>query len=210
MGETMTVKASRWDAFVDRQKEKLINEVQEMQAARARDLHRLEDADGDSEEPESEQAPLEDDVAELQSLVDRMDDWKDLSRYSGKSISMASTWRGNEMRTHVLAFAEKAGGYDVDFMRLSYKKSIEVRADGAAEGPAVTLASVLPRCSDERLSHGSGANALDTSEAQWIELLKQPDIAKFAIALAFRDSLERDGVHLEFCDARLDVAELGG
>merc|ERR1712106_490938 len=108
----------------------------------------MEHADVDSEEPESEQAPLEDDVVELQGLVERMDDWKDLSRYSGKSISMASTWRGNEMKIHVLAFAEKEDASGVDFVRLSYKKSIEVRRRNGIKGPGSTLASALSGCAD--------------------------------------------------------------
>lgn len=198
--ETMTVKMSRWDAFVDRQKEKLGNEVEEMQAARARDL---EHADVDSEEPESEQPPLEDDIVELQGLVERMDDWKDLSRYSGKSISMASTWRGNEMKIHVLAFAEKDDESGVDFVRLLYKKSIEVRRRNCIKGSGPTLASALSGCAN--CKEGAEEDAADASEKHWIELLKQPDVAKFAIALAFRDALERDGVHLEFCDAQLDA-----
>jgi len=200
--ETMTVKMNRWDGFVDRQKEKLDNEVREMQAARAHDLER---DDCDLEEPESEQPPLEDDVIELQSLIERMGDWKDLSRYSGKSISMASTWRGNEMKIHVMGFAEKDDGSGVDFMRLSYKKSIEVRKINAAEGSGPSLESVLSSCSDVRAR--ADESTTKAVEAHWIGLLKQPDIAKFAIALAFRDALERDGVHLEFCDARLDASD---
>lgn len=202
--ETMTVKMSRWENFVDRQKEKLGKEVENMRQQFQQDQE-SEQANGESHEPEREPpAPLEDDISELERMVERMDDWKDLSRYSGKSINMASTRRGNEMKIHIMAFAEKEDGSGVDFMRLSYKKSVEIR-EGAAKqhvrsalGPvSQTLRFLLPFAHDDH-------RAAREVEDRWVRLLQQPDIAKFTIALAFRSALAQDGVHLNFCEARLD------
>merc|ERR1719461_220655 len=88
------------------------------------------------------------DIGELEQMVDRMEDWKDLTRYAGKSIGMASTRRGNEMQIHVMAFAEREDSTGVDFMRLSYKKSVEVCANetppiGTPTGNSVRH-SILP------------------------------------------------------------------
>jgi len=108
--ESMTVKADKWIGFVDRQKANLENE-----------LHLLEQASVGLT-PSCD----DDDVKELRWMLQRMDDWKDLSHYCGKNISMASTKRGNEMKIHVMAFSECKDGLSVDFVRLSYRKSVEV------------------------------------------------------------------------------------
>jgi hypothetical protein len=156
--ETMTVKPHRWNAFVMRQRAKLQAKLQNAIAS-----GKVKD----------------DDVRELQSIVDRMVDWQDLAKYSGKNISMSSTRQGNEMRIHVMAFAERDDGQGVDFMRLEYKKSVDV-----VTGDAETAKTV---------------------ESRWIQLMQQPDIAKFTIALAFRQALETEGIDLEFCDAEVEL-----
>jgi len=198
--ETMTVKMNRWEGFVDRQKEKIEKEINDMLEVKAREQigSTFEDT---QDEPEREQEPLDDDIIELQRMSERMNDWKDLTRYSGKSISMASTRRGNDMKIHVMAFAEREDGMGVDFIRLSYKKSVEVREMSreiqATTGVRSTLRHLLPFFSSDSYDD-------DDSRQGWIELLQQPDIAKFTIALAFRGALENDGVYLEFCESRLD------
>jgi len=155
----------------------------------------------------------EDDVCELELLVERMEDWKDLARYSGESITMASTQCGNEMKIHVLAFAEREDGAGVDYMRLSYKKSVEVRdkcpiitrAHPVSLALGYTLRAMLP--SLRASSPGSSAEDQEADREQWIQLLQRPDVAKFTIALAFRRALENDGIQLRFCEARLDDAD---
>merc|ERR1712217_570952 len=131
-------------------------------------------------------ATSEDDITELEQMVARMDDWKDLSAYSGKSISMASTRRGNEMKIHVKAFAEREDG-SVDFMRLSYRKSVEVRGGISWTGSNVsrkshllgdTLRTILP--------FGRENNGEQPSEEKYIQLLRHPDLAKYTIAFAYR------------------------
>jgi len=204
--ETMTVKASRWSSFVDRQRNKLEREVHE-----ARGTLR-EQAKARSPEVCPDDHHLEDDITELEQLIERMDDWKDLSRYSGKSISMASTRRGNEMKIHVVAFAEREDGIGVDFMRLCYRKSVEVRS---RPGQARAAAPAVPSALGGSISaFGGSLRSLlpflpwpqdeDARQEQFIQLLQRPDVAKFTIALAFRNALENDGVHFQFCDARLD------
>jgi len=64
-----------------------------------------------------------------------------------------------------------------------------------------TLRTIMP-C----LSTPSGI-ADDVSESlkeQWVELLQRPDVAKFTIALAFRNALQTDGIHFQFCEAKLN------
>eukprot|EP00929_Paragymnodinium_shiwhaense_P032070 TRINITY_DN17850_c0_g2_i2.p1 TRINITY_DN17850_c0_g2~~TRINITY_DN17850_c0_g2_i2.p1 ORF type:complete len:611 (-),score=121.95 TRINITY_DN17850_c0_g2_i2:172-1950(-) len=216
--EMMTVKPRRWDDFVDKQKAKLLKEIDELLAERAELAGQdqqmsesskeraecAEDSDDDcSDSSGAEDDPLEtdelrtldEDIAELQRIADSMDDWKDLAKYSGRTISMASTQRGNEMKIHVMAFAEREDGRGVDFVRLSYKKSVSVRRDLSLPGVPVALRSLLPACIP-----GSSAK-----EERWIQLLQQPDIAKFTIALVFRSALANEGIHLQFCDSNLDA-----
>lgn len=184
--EVMTVRADQWPRFVDRQRAKLEQEIRD---ARAMLYSGFEDI-------------REEDISELDQLVSRMEDWKDLSRYVGKSISMGSTQRGNEMKLHIMAFTVRDDGTGVDFLRISYKKSIEVRENAhpiiTGPGPwAQLLASILPQVEaseEQQQSH----------EDRWIQLLQRPDVAKFAIALAFRGALESDGVYLQICDAKID------
>merc|ERR1712183_590843 len=113
-----------WSSFVERQKAKLEKEIRQareaLQAINAVGTDLGADAGAGAPRPQSEE-----DVAELERTVERMDDWKDLTRYSGKSVSMATARRGNEMKIHVMAFAEREDGAGVDFMRLSYRKSVE-------------------------------------------------------------------------------------
>jgi len=148
------------------------------------------------------------DIEELVQLVSRMDDWKDLCRYSGKSISMASTKYGNEMKIHVMAFAERDDATGVDFMRVSYKKSVEVQRSpifdiDSQSGWSSTLRMVLPF-----LWSPTHTDA-DKAKEQWVQLLQRPDVAKFTIALAFRAALANDGVLLKFCEADFnDAADL--
>eukprot|EP00929_Paragymnodinium_shiwhaense_P032071 TRINITY_DN17850_c0_g2_i3.p1 TRINITY_DN17850_c0_g2~~TRINITY_DN17850_c0_g2_i3.p1 ORF type:complete len:179 (-),score=48.65 TRINITY_DN17850_c0_g2_i3:172-708(-) len=155
------------------------------------------DSSGAEDDPleTDELRTLDEDIAELQRIADSMDDWKDLAKYSGRTISMASTQRGNEMKIHVMAFAEREDGRGVDFVRLSYKKSVSVRRDLSLPGVPVALRSLLPACIP-----GSSAK-----EERWIQLLQQPDIAKFTIALVFRSALANEGIHLQFCDSNLDA-----
>mmetsp|Transcript_73172 Transcript_73172/g.193045 ORF Transcript_73172/g.193045 Transcript_73172/m.193045 type:complete len:258 (+) Transcript_73172:3-776(+) len=139
----------------------------------------------------------EEDIEELQQIVESMEDWKDLKRYSGKSISMASTQRGNEMKIHVLAFAERDDGGGVDFVRLAYRKSVEVRP-----GELDVRDRLL-----QLMPFGKSQTSTQSQE-RWQQLLQQPDVAKFTIALVFRNALASDGVHLKFCDQRLDEEAL--
>jgi len=210
--ETMTVRSDRWSDFVDRQKRKIEKEIQE---AKDRSNKRLsqevdaENADQDVARGSSLVAcdSEQDDIEELVQLVERMDDWKDLSRYSGKSISMASTKRGNEMKINVMAFAEREDGGGIDFTRICYKKSVEVdtsvyldrSSNPGARGFQTTLGFVLPLL-------GMG-NPQESSMERSMRLLQRPDVAKFAIALAFRNALANDGVYLKFCEASFDDAE---
>jgi hypothetical protein len=207
--ETMLVKSSRWGNFVDRQKARLEKEIQAARLARQRCLARQGSQNLDSEDGSRTFALAEveehnelsdvygEDIGELEQMVDRMEDWKDLSRYAGKSIGMASTRRGNEMQIHVMAFAEREDSTGVDFMRLSYKKSVEVCANetppiGTPIGNKVRHA-ILPWI----------AHVAEDQDEQWVRLLQRPDMAKFTIALAFRKALESDGIHLKFCEAGL-------
>lgn len=220
--ETMTVKSDRWGAFVDRQKAKLEKEIRELRHAKSQQQGSLAAGTAGALGPPAE-APAgraedrwiqqstesrdvtDEDIGELEQLVERMDDWKDLSRYSGKSISMASTRLGNEMKIHVMAFAEREDGAGVDFMRLAYKKSVEVRerrppaveASQRRFGLGSTLWSIMP-------FFRSPAGMPESVKEEWIQLLQRPDVAKFTIALAFRNALQNDGIHLQFCDARLE------
>lgn len=216
--EAMTVKTSKWGTFVDRQRHQLEKEIKDLRhriaaSAAAKAVAKAMAArSGEEPEPEigdSEEPMCEDDIAELEQVVERMADWKDLSRYSGKSISMASTCRGNEMKIHVMAFAERDDGTGVDFMRLAYKKSVEVRPNaGVNQGILHQLGQTL-RAAAGFLAP-SGDQSEDSSDKgrqqKWVELLQQPDVAKFAIALAFKDALEDDGIRLSFSEARFDHA----
>lgn len=206
--ETMTVKSARWSDFVDRQKNKLEAEIAEVRKLAAKRAEECSLSDWDREGAGSCAAATdweEDDIEELVKLVGRIDDWKDLCRYSGKSISMASTKYGNEMKIHVMAFAERDDGTGVDFMRVSYKKSVEVQRFPTYEHSSWsgTLRMVLPFL--RPLPHTD----VDKAKEHWVQLLQRPDMAKFTIALAFRAALESDGVLLKFCKARFDdVADL--
>jgi hypothetical protein len=204
--ETMTVKSHRWSQFVDSQRAKLRRELEELRL-RQEQLDEEDpdavDEDGDSfpdgswQTPEQEEHTHREDVRELEQMVERMEDWKDLCRYSGKSISMASTRRGNEMKIHVLAFAEREDGAGVDFMRMDYRKSVEVQKQmGSSGGVIQTLRAILPFVREPRMDP-------DAREKQWVDLLRRPDVAKFAIALAFRNALESDGVVLEIHDGAI-------
>eukprot|EP00928_Gymnodinium_smaydae_P008926 TRINITY_DN13295_c0_g1_i1.p1 TRINITY_DN13295_c0_g1~~TRINITY_DN13295_c0_g1_i1.p1 ORF type:complete len:250 (-),score=62.57 TRINITY_DN13295_c0_g1_i1:100-849(-) len=233
--ETMTVKPSRWSAFVDRQRAKLIKEINDLRAERnarrvaaaepaeaaaeeepqrrrafaasaTHEMERDRSEDGDSDavtEAEEEEEVIDDtndeaEELELEKMTETMEDWKDLSRYSGKSVSMGTTHRGNEMRIHVVAFAEREDGGGIDFVRLSYRKSVEVRRCPGDQRLSLLRRLVLPfsPCSE------GDSSAMD--DARWVHLLRRPDIAKFTIALAFRDALEEDGLHLRFCESGLD------
>lgn len=206
--ETMTVRTSRWSDFVDRQKTKLELEIQDVRSLIARRAEEGNLSDWDREGAVSMADQDEEDIEELVQLVSRMDDWKDLCRYSGKSISMASTKYGNEMKIHVMAFAERDDATGVDFMRVSYKKSVEVQRSpmfdvGNQSGWSSTLRMVLPF-----LWSPTHTDA-DKAKEQWVQLLQRPDVAKFTIALAFRAALANDGVFLKFCEAGFnDAADL--
>eukprot|EP00927_Polykrikos_kofoidii_P025651 TRINITY_DN23004_c0_g1_i1.p1 TRINITY_DN23004_c0_g1~~TRINITY_DN23004_c0_g1_i1.p1 ORF type:complete len:611 (-),score=90.60 TRINITY_DN23004_c0_g1_i1:100-1932(-) len=215
--ETMIVKMGRWGAFVDRQRAKLQKDIEEAKAKVAGEAAAAADAEAHASTANvagcgdagagaacsaSRQLNSEEDVAELQRMIDSMDDWKDLTRYSGKSIGMASTRRGNEMKIHILAFAEREDGEGVDFMRLSYRKSIEVRPVSARRvgGDGASLAqvarSLFPFFSPPARS--------PEAEEECARLLQCPDVAKFTIALAFREALEDDGIRLNFSEAKFD------
>jgi len=213
--ETMTVRPHRWSSFVNRQKAKLEQDILELRQAAS-----IQRSTGCNSDPWEEQdwqngcaSPTttacaeasEDDIAELEEIVERMEDWKDLSRYSGKSISMASTHRGNEMKIHVLAFAEREDGGGVDFMRLSYKKSVEVRHQSNFLPPVGNRFTPLGRTLCNLLPSAFQGSREEIME-QRVRLLQRPDVAKFTIAMAFRNALASDGVHLQICDAPLDSA----
>merc|ERR1719273_2637571 len=102
---------------------------------------------------------------------------------------MASTRRGNEMQIHVLAFAEREDNTGVDFMRLSYKKSVEVCAPETPPIGTPTLGNSMRHAILPWIRH-----VAEECEDQWIRLLQRPDMAKFTIALAFQKALESDGV----------------
>merc|ERR1740138_634470 len=79
--EVMTVKMNRWQSFVDSQREKLEKEIRVMQDAKEAERSQQDDKNTASaqkphtslvQEPEQEQEPLDDDIAELQRMVDRM------------------------------------------------------------------------------------------------------------------------------------------
>jgi len=219
--ETMTVRASRWGAFVDRQKQALERELGEMRRAAERkpalpifapetgqcDFQVWDQKDsvlggqssvGSSSSSTSGAEFHEDDVADLEHMVERMQDWKDLAQFSGKNISMASTQRGNEMKIHVLAFADKEDGSGVDFMRVSYKKTVEVRRRRGSAAAEARCGLSVGRWFARRRPEDDG------DFEQWVHLLRRPDVAKFTIALAFREALARDGVYLQICDGPID------
>jgi len=182
--EIMTVRYSRWASFVDRQREGIERELG--------DLRRGSGGSGDSTS-----SSIEDGTTDLERLLASMGDWKDVSRFSGRSVSMASTQRGSEMRLHVVAFVERADESGIDFMRISYRKMVEVprRADFAAERRDVSA-------DHSPLSGGQpGLICMGDPWGHKVQLLRRPDVARFAIALAFREALARDGLHLDICDA---------
>merc|ERR1740121_2530323 len=113
---------------------------------------------------------------------------------------MASTLRGNDMKIHVFAFAERQDGAGVDFMRLSYTKSAEVCQSWLQEESSRNL--LLEQ--SLRGANCSSPSRPDPGEAAnyFGGLLRRPDVARYAIALAFQGALESEGVHLHFCDAR--------
>lgn len=198
--ETMTVKSANWERFVDRQKSKIQNEILEAMENAAKEAASVpEAAAADAGAGGPSRSKPQEDLAELEEMINCMDDWKDLSRYSGKSVSMATTLKGNEMRIHVMAFAEREDGAGVDFMRLSYKKSVEVRSSSRKD-LADTIASALRRA----LPFLAPAEGSPEAEEQCIRLLQRPDVAKYTIALAFRDALEDDGIRIAFSEARMD------
>lgn len=203
--ETMTVKPGRWSAFVDRQRGKLEKEVQEAKVRAANLSAEAAQAHGAGGGDAGAGAGIPDveDVAELQQMIDSMDDWKDLARYSGKSISMASTRRGNEMKIHIVTFAERDDGQGVDFMRLSYRKSVEIRP-GAASRAKQAHALSLGQVARSVLPFVPPPEGLPEAEERCVQLLQRPDVAKFTIALAFREALEDDGIHLHFSEAKFD------
>jgi len=175
--DVMTVHGGAWANFVERQRAKLDKEISDMKRGVNGDVH------------------VSEELSELQTLLESMADWKDLTRFSGKSITMATTLKGNEMKIHVFAFAKREDSNDIDFMRLCYKKSAEVsRArllDESSRNPALAVAlhSMMP-------SPSSHDEAVDNC----LRLLQRPDIAKYVIALAFQGALQSEGVHLHFCD----------
>merc|ERR1711920_531071 len=87
----------------------------------------------------------------------------------------------------------------VEFMRLSCTKSASVckasLAEQTSQNPALeeAIRSVLP-------PPPPGKDACEEACSFCVRLLQQPDVAKYAISLAFRGALESDGVHLHFCD----------
>merc|ERR1739844_367755 len=89
----------------------------------------------------------------------------------------------------------------VDFMRLSYRKSVEVRGGHKLFASTrknsfslgQTLRTIFPFA---RIPDGESIN-----EERLLQLLRQPDLAKFTIAMAYRNALESDGIHLHFCDS---------
>jgi len=185
--ETMTVRTARWSTFVDRQCERL---RQELGGAGCHPQRATPLAGGDL---------VEEDVEELEQLLERMEDWKDLKRYAGTSMGMAAAYRGGEMHIRVLAFEEHTDHTGIDFIRLAYRKSVEVRnwlpspAKRPRSAASGLLSAVLPCLM-------ASAGITEKQLEQWAELLQRPDVAKFAIALMFRSALESDGLHLDFCD----------
>lgn len=139
----------------------------------------------------------EDEFVDIEHMVSRMEDWKDLRRYAGRAISMVPTQRAHEMRIHVTAFAQQADGGDIDFVQVSYRKAVVLRA--GAPRPRFGLAELVPFLDSQVVA--------DTPEELWEHLAKQPDVAKFAIALVFRKALACDGIHLIFCDRSLNDEE---
>merc|ERR1712150_23349 len=121
--EALTVRSCAWDSFVDRQRAKLRKEISTSKASgapRSRPGGSESSCSLSSDNIEGAANVLvPSEVSELESLVDSMQDWKDLTRYSGKSVSMASTVQRNEMKIHVVAFVVREDGRAVDFMRHS-------------------------------------------------------------------------------------------
>eukprot|EP00933_Yihiella_yeosuensis_P006276 TRINITY_DN110979_c0_g1_i1.p1 TRINITY_DN110979_c0_g1~~TRINITY_DN110979_c0_g1_i1.p1 ORF type:complete len:326 (-),score=65.53 TRINITY_DN110979_c0_g1_i1:64-1041(-) len=208
--ETMTVRTSKWQSFVDRQKAKVQKEIQSYRSDFAPSATtKTEDRNAERNESSYGRGNSVEDIAELEQLLERMEDWKDLQRYSGKSISMASTRRGNEMKIYVMAFAEREDGMGVDFMRLHYKKSVEVKNPCVPvqeeKSMGSTLRSLFPFLRSP--SQGQAATSAKKQaeiEERWIQLLQRPEVAKFIIALAFKSALENDGITFQFCEASLD------
>jgi len=182
--EAMTVRGSAWASFVDRQCAKLQREIQDIKVAAG--------AGGTTEAVEE--------LAELEGLLESMADWKELSRFSGKSVTMTSTSRGSEMKIHVLAFTEREDGGGVDFMRLCYRKSSEVCQDVLLEecrrNPDLekVLRGIMPTSTPQDVAEVVGHTS---------KLLERPDIAKYVIAVAFQAALASEGVQLHFCEALL-------
>jgi len=186
--EAMTVKQQHWPSFVERQRAKLQKEV-----AKAK----FQTVDDDYDDYEID----EDQVQELEQMISSMEDWKDLTHYCGKSVGMASTRRGNVMKLHVVAFAQRDDGLGIDFMRVCYKKSVEVQDRPADEsypllGVHRAIRCILPMVIGPEEAHRK-------VEEKWLSLLQRPDVAKYAIALAFAGALQLDGVNIQFCDGGL-------
>lgn len=194
--EAMTVRSSAWSSFVDRQRVKLQREIQEIkQRASSPSIQTTSSA---SPALSSVSAGGSAEVSELEGLVESMEDWKEMTRYSGKSISMASTIQGSDMHIHVLAFGLREDGASIDFVRLSCTKSVEVCQTSLLEEASQNteleqaLRNLLP-------SSSGGKDVLKEAAMACMRLLQRPDVAKYAISSAFCESLENDGVHLHFC-----------
>lgn len=212
--EAMTVKRDRWESFVERQKEQLANDIQRMRERRRQRSSRSEvtcsnssgsSSDGSNGLPDGAMGKPKEDLAELEQMLRRMEVWKDLGQYAGKTIDMACTERGSELRLHVVAFSERQDGTGVDFVRLSYKKSLEVRRRGDPDKrPAGCW---LPKPLGDLLP--LSCSRLGSAEEHYVHLFRRPDVAKFAIAVTFREALAQDGVHLVLFEPRYDVLPFG-
>jgi len=193
--EAMTVRLESWGSFVDRQKSKLEGELNDAVQNELAELMGGTESRGE-------------DVAELKAMLECMEDWKDLTRFSGKSMSMASTRRGQYMKIHVVAFAEREDKTGIDFMRLSYRKSVELcrptRTGTHRRG--TSWSRPLGGLLDTVLGHAGYYKPGERyNEGQWLELIRRPDVAKYVIALAFEKALEADGVRLEFVSPKLNA-----
>lgn len=131
-------------------------------------------------------------MREMQQILNSMEDWKDLKRYTGRIVSLTPTSSGGSLKIHTVAFAERVGADGVkviDFVSLFTRKMVKMSGQVGK-----------PRSSFSFFNFFGSAGQAENLESRPAQLLKRPDVAKFMIAFYFRRSLASDGVNVFFCD----------
>lgn len=178
-----SLRVSAWYPFVELQRKRLGKEIKDLRdagaaSAAAKAVAAAMAAKSHRTPPPQEATGVEtfeDDIADLEKALERTSDWSELSRYCSTKVRVVPTGRGSILKFHTVAFAMTEDGAGVDFIRLAYRKSVQV----------------LPGLGNDR------------GRKERIRLLQRPDVAKYVIALAFRDAFADDGIRLSFENARM-------